>query len=466
MFNVARQRRLNVLTASTCQTDGGAGRSAEMLSAYLRDAGHHVQAFVARNPAQDPHCHVVGHWRTAGLARRLRRWGFPEVGELTSLLWQARPEYATADVLHLNNIHGEYVSLAALPVWGWQKPVVWTLHDLWSLTGNCAVPRDCDRWRRGCGQCPRIGTYPMAPVDRSRFYRGLKPAVIRRLRPRLVTPSQWLADRVREVVGLRRLPLRVIRYPIDCELFRPREDRAALRRQFGLAPDRPTVIMSGFSWADRFKGPDKAAAALRMAHERVPGLQLLIIGMQSDVVLAQAGVAGRALPFLEGREPLADAYAAADVCLFPSRAENYPLTILESLACETPVVAFDVGGVPEQIDHMQSGYVARDGNAEELTAGLVAILGTAGRARGMGRLGREFVLRTSAVSVVAAQYEQEYRRALVAWCHRRKQDSPRFVRGPLALRVARALGWPATAVERTAVCRDEAAVSTVAGGRR
>lgn len=432
---------LRVLMANAMQSLGGAGRVGELLAEALRRDGQTVWGYGLIDQSRDPRNRRAGHWREGRPTRWLRRHGLTDLGHLSSLLWRCRPEYAAADVLHLHNIHGDYVSLLALPLWGLDKPVVWTLHDFWALTGNCATPRGCTRWRRACGRCPLVGVNPMGPVDRTRFYRWLKPRLFRALRPRLVTPSRWLARQVRVLPALRNLPLRVIRNPIDCETFSPRAEKAALRRRFGLSPRRPTVVMSGHGWDQLFKGGDQAVSALRRARERLPELQLLVVGTRADALLSATGLSGRIVPPFQDRRSLAEAYACADLCLFPSQAENYPNTVLESLACATPVVAYDVGGIPEQIAHLRSGFVARDGRPDELAAGIVRLVTNAEAARRMGRQGRAFVVRTSAVPIVAAQYRDEYRRAIRAWGRSRGRVSARMRRGFWARRVARLLSW-------------------------
>ncbi len=442
------QHPLNVLLVNTHQTGGGAGRVGELLAERLRAGGDRVQALVRDGRAEARACRRAGTWRERRLAGWLARRGLTDLGHVSSFLWRLRPEYAAADVLHLHNLHGDFVSIAALPLWGFDKPLVWTLHDFWPLSGNCAAPGACRRWLQTCGHCPRVGQYPLGLVDRSRFYRWLKPRLIAAARPRIVTPSRWLFDQVSRVPALRRLPRRVIRSPIDCDIFKPRADWAALRAAVGLALDRFTVVLSGNNWADPFKGADDAVAALRAAGAVQRELQLLVVGRQSDEVLSLTGLPGRALPFVETRERLAEMYACADVCLFPSHAENYPLTVLEALACGTPVVAYDVGGVAEQVDHMQTGYLARDGSREELTRGLLRLGRNRALARDLGGRGRELVVCTCAPAVVIDQYRDEYRRAMAVWCRRRSRSSARYAMGRWAPALARRLGWEVTSTAR------------------
>ncbi len=296
---------------------GGAGRSAELIAAGLRRAGHRVQAFVRDNTTRDPQLRQVRHWRLTAVRDALTAHGFPDLGDLASFLWRCRAEYAAADIVHLHNLHGDFVSLLALPLWGQGKPLVWTLHDAWPLTGGCAFPRDCQRWQQGCGRCPQLGLYPQGDVDHSRFYRRLKPRLIAAGRPTLLPPSAWLGAQVQRVPRLARLPLRVVPNPVDTEVFVPARPRAAARRKLGLAAHAPTVAIIGDLYGDPRKNGPHAVLALRRASEDVPGLQVIAVGPSGGRLLVEAGVGGRALPFQQEREPLALAYGCADVCLFP-----------------------------------------------------------------------------------------------------------------------------------------------------
>ncbi len=436
---------LRVLMVNAYHTGGGAGRVSEQLGAWLRAEGCDVRAYVRANPAGDPSCHRGGHWRLDGLAARLAAAGLPELGQLASLLWRFRPEFADADVLHWHNLHGEYLSLLALPLWGCEKPIVWTLHDMWPLTGNCATPMGCQRWRRGCGHCPLTGVYPMSPVDRSRLYRWLKPRLIAAARPRLVTPSRWLAERVAAVPQLARLPVRVIPHAVDTLAFNASTSRRDARQRWGLPPDSPTVIMAGANWSDPKKGAAEGVAAVRACAARISGLQLLIVGAGADQLLSRSGLSGAAVPFIDRRAELVLAYRAGDVCLFPSRAENYPLTVLEAQACGTPVVAFNVGGVAEQIVDGVTGRLVDDGSVGALTDALRSVFESR-EAAGMPTAARAWVEQHASPAIVTRAYLEEYRAAIAAWRRRHPGRAVRLRRSALARAIAARLGWEHLAV--------------------
>ncbi len=438
--------RLNVLMVTTQLGGGGAGRVCELLTRQLRGAGHNIDIFAAADLTRDHACQPASHWRLAGVAGALRDTGARDLAEFSTWLWPLRRAFANADVVHLHNLHGDYLSLPALAWIGRRKPVCWTLHDHWALTGGCVTPRACERWRTACGACPRLGEYPLGAIDRTRWNRWLRPRLVSAMQPLIITPSRWLATRLESVRQLSTLPRLVIPNAVDADVFRPVEDRAPARAQFGLAPDRPTIVMTGANWADAAKGGDDAIQALRQLAATKPDAQLLIVGAGGQAILDAAGLSGVAIDFTHDRSTLAAAYASADVCLFPSRAENYPLTILESLACATPVVAYDVGGIPEQIERGQTGYLARDGDAGALAAGLVSVLSYA---QAMGRRGRGFVESQASAPRQAKSYVAAYRDAIARWKRRTARFTPRRERAPLMIALARQLGWePALAQTR------------------
>jgi glycosyltransferase involved in cell wall biosynthesis len=240
---------------------------------------------------------------------------------------------------------------------------------------------------------------------------------------------------------LRKLPLEVIPHAVDLDTFRPARDRAAVRHRFGLRPDAPTVVMVGNTWRNPLKGGTQAAISLRRSGTVVRDLQVLVVGQHSDKFLASARLPGQALPFVDDRRTLADAYAAADVCLLPSLAENYPLTPLESMAAGTPVCAFAVGGVPEQIVSGQTGLLAAPGDVDALANHLIRILRDPSFATRAGRAARAWVEVNASPSETVARYRFAYHREIDAWRCRRGTYSPRWSRGRFATRIARALGW-------------------------
>jgi glycosyltransferase involved in cell wall biosynthesis len=259
------------------------------------------------------------------------------------------------DVVHAHNLHGGYFDLRALPELSRRVPVVLTLHDAWMLSGHCAHSFDCERWQTGCGHCPDLTIYPAIRRDRTAPNWRRKRDLYGRSRLWVATPSRWLMDRVeRSMLAPAIAGARVIPNGVDLSVFRP-ASRAAARAALGL-PAEVCVLLFAASGArsNEFKDFRLLRAAAARVAEQLEG---------RDVVLAALGEAGpvewaggaeiRFAPFEEDPEGVALWYQAADVYLHAARADTFPTTVVEALACGTPVVATAVGGIPEQVRSLE-----------------------------------------------------------------------------------------------------------------
>jgi glycosyltransferase involved in cell wall biosynthesis len=278
------------------------------------------------------------------------------------------PWFRGADVVQLFNTHGSYFSHTALPLLSRRRPVVWRLSDQWALTGHVAYSYECDRWRHGCGSCPHLAEYPRLRRDRSAALWRWKQRVYAHSRITIVAPSTWLERMARESPLLSRFPVRRIPNGVDLELFRPRERPPR---------ERPVVLFASAWLDDRRKGGD----LLRAAVEQLSDLDL-------DLVSAgERPVVGRALGRLDSAG-MARAYAEADLFVLPTRADNLPNTLLESLACGTPVVSFDVGGVGDAVRHLETGWLAPPEDVASLATGIRTLLADDELRARLGRNGR------------------------------------------------------------------------------
>ncbi len=276
------------------------------------------------------------------------------------------PWFREADVVQLYNTHGSYFSHSALPLLTRRKPLVWRLSDMWAFTGHTAYSYECERWRTGCGSCPHLDVYPRLRRERPHLLWRWKRTVYSRSRLVVVAPSRWLAGLVRESPLLGRFPVHLIPNGVDLDVFTPRP-RDEARRALGLDPDRPTVLFATPDLDD----PRKGGA--------VPAVLDILAGgdRRSQLVAGDGGPAAPRAGAPLGRlddERLALAYAAADVFVLPTLAENLPNTALESIACGTPVAAFAVGGVVDAVRDGETGRLAPLGDAEALGAAVRGLL--------------------------------------------------------------------------------------------
>lgn len=252
---------------------------------------------------------------------------------------------AAPDVIHLHNLHGWYLNLPMLFRYIKKNriPVVWTLHDCWSFTGHCPhfTMAKCEKWKTGCHHCPQYREYPECLYDHSKMMYGFKKEWFTGVEDlTIVTPSQWLADLVKESF-LKEYPVKVIHNGIDLNVFKP--TAGDFRERYGIPESKKILLGVAFGWGVR-KGLDVfVELAKRLDPEQY---QIVLVGTddRTDAQLPENIIS---IHRTNNQQELAQIYTAADLFVNPTREENYPTVNMESIACGTPALTFRTGGSPE-----------------------------------------------------------------------------------------------------------------------
>jgi glycosyltransferase involved in cell wall biosynthesis len=298
---------------------------------------------------------------------------------------------APPEVVHLHNLHSHYFDVRAVAPLSARFPVVVTMHDAWLLSGHCAHSFGCERWREGCGACPDLAVDPPMRRDHTAYAWAVKRDTFANSRVHLVTPCRWLLEKAQgSLLAPALAGATVIPNGTDLTLFRP-GDRAAARARLGLPPDAAIVL---FAASGIRKNPFKDYRTLRAALPRAAarlGGELLCVALGEDAPEERMGGATiRFVPYASDRGEVAAYYVAADVYAHAARAETFPNTVVEALACGTPVVASAVGGIPEQVRDLAAGAERATGSLvppedpEALAVALADLVADAPRRRRLG----------------------------------------------------------------------------------
>ncbi len=270
-----------------------------------------------------------------------------------------------ADVVHMHWVNGGMLRIEDLA--RIQRPIVWSMHDMWPFTGGCHYDEECGRYASHCGACPILGSDRERDLSykvferKSRIYRSLRPITF-------VGLSHWMATSARNSALAQGHNVVELPNPIDTEVFKP-VDRMEARRMLGLPLDRPLILFGAVNaTADPRKGFRHLAAALELIPQN--SVELVIFGSSRPKDPPRLGHPMHYVGRLSDDVSLALLYNAADVSVVPSVQENLSNTIVESLSCGTPAVAFRIGGNPDMIDHQQNGYLARPFDAADLASGI------------------------------------------------------------------------------------------------
>jgi glycosyltransferase involved in cell wall biosynthesis len=245
---------------------------------------------------------------------------------------------------------------------------------MWPITGKCAWAFECERFKDSCGQCPQLTAYPRATRDTSAFGLRLKRLLYANRSFVIVTPSAWLQRQVSQSI-LRDVPSYVIPSPVDTALFHP-EDKEQVRARLGI-PAGKKVVLFVASWINSI--PHKGIGAFKemltvLLSKRQDMFAIVIGNLEGGSVLGTE-FPGRETGWVQDSELLRSYYAASDVFVSPTMAENSSCTIMEAMASGTAVVAYATGGVPEQIVHGETGFLVAPGDTRELSESVLALLG-------------------------------------------------------------------------------------------
>lgn len=281
--------------------------------------------------------------------------------------------HAPCDLIHLHNFHGDYATLESLAYVARHKPLVWTFHALWGVTGGCDHPRDCRRYLDACGACPQLGRWPVPSHDNTAAQLAAKLERLAPLPLHIIAPSHWLADVVRESRVSHHWQVHHIPNAVDAAFSSALEK---LRRTGDENP-APTILIVNRNFRDEQKGFPIVQAALSAAAKALPEPhpRLVLVGENADWARA-------CLPdwpcdargYVADTEALARLHDEADVFLFASPAENFPCAVLEAMAAGSCVVATPTGGVVEQIEDGVSGVLASEISGVALGAALIRAL--------------------------------------------------------------------------------------------
>ncbi|WP_026897704.1 glycosyltransferase [Daejeonella oryzae] len=278
-----------------------------------------------------------------------------------------------ADIIHIHWINHAFLKpadLRALAVLN--KPVVWTFHDSNAFTGGCHVRYSCINYKNECGECPLLKK-PSSNDLSHRIWLS-KEKAYRDLKLNIVAPSNWMAASVHESKLLGSRPVQVIPNTLDTQVFKP-WSKSEARKKLGLPADK-FILMSGFmpSRKDMHKGTPyllDAFTSLMANYQIEPGsMHLVIFGNRDAANVPDFEIPATFLGTIAEEEKLALCYSAADVFISSSLEDNLPYTVMESLACGTPVVAFTTGGIPDMVEHMENGYLAEYKSSGDLAAGI------------------------------------------------------------------------------------------------
>ncbi|MBE9170089.1 glycosyltransferase family 4 protein [Pleurocapsales cyanobacterium LEGE 06147] len=292
------------------------------------------------------------------------------------------------------------------------KPIVWTLRDMWGFTGGCHYSENCLKYREECGACPQLGSKRKNDLSKQLWLR--KQKAWQELNLIIVTLSNWLADCAKQSSLFQNKRIEVIHNGIDELKFKPIPKSVA--RDILNLPQNKKIILFGAIDAtkDERKGFQYLVSAVqKLSHCGLKeNTELLIFGSSKPKESPNLGIKANYMGRLYDDPAIAITYVSADVTVIPSLQEAFGKTALESLACGTPVVSFDSTGLKDIVEHEKNGYRAKLYSSDDLARGIAWVLQNEHRWQILSQRARAKVVNEFTIKAQAAKYLDIYQEIL------------------------------------------------------
>ena len=325
----------------------------------------------------------------------------------------AKVKQLNPDIIHLHWICNGFVQIETLAKLN--KPLVWTLHDMWSFTGGCHYAGDCDRYQNSCGCCPQLKSNKNRDLSFWTWQRKAK--AWQQLNLTLVSPSNWLAESARNSSLFNNTQVEVIPHGLDLKKYQPIEKSIA-RTILHLPQDKHLVLFGAVTGtSDLRKGFHLLKAALQRLSESSwqDKIELVVFGPANSTQLLDLGFRVHCLGQFYDDLSLGVVYSAADVTVVPSTQEAFGQIASESLACDTPVVAFRATGLLDIIEHKQDGYLAIPFEIKDLAEGIAWVLADKVRHQKLSFNARQKAKREFRLNLQARRYLSLFNKILTCF---------------------------------------------------
>lgn len=410
---------LKIALVNAADAGGGAERSVLSLHQGLRRAGHRSRLYVGDKQTDTIDVVRIPYQRGLPGLRRIARWIESRTG------WQDiyNPSFrnllrlipADTNVVHFNNLWGAsgYADLSILPTLTRRIPGLITERQNWLLTGHCACFHDCDRWRTGCGNCPRLDLPPAIPKDGTRYNWARKKRIVQNSNLTFVGISDYVCNLARRSPIWAEKNIQRIYNGIDTKVFRSvgSERKKALQEKLGIPSDRVSVLLSGQTLGGYREGiATEGYQAINQLNDSriIP----VLVGKYAEEASANLVGDSVVIEYRTSAEEMAECYQACDITIVTSHVEAFGRIAAESQACGTPVVSFDTGGLSEVVKNNVGGISVFKGDLEGLVNSLRNFVDDGERRSMIGVKAVGFIRKQFDIDEIVKQHIDLYKRCM------------------------------------------------------
>jgi glycosyltransferase involved in cell wall biosynthesis len=273
----------------------------------------------------------------------------------------SHPMVEWADIIHLHWVNHGFIRISELRKVN--KPIIWTMHDMWVFTGGCHYSLFCEKFKSSCGRCPILGS--SMEKDLSYWVLRNKQKAIPADKIKWIAISSWMADSAEKSILLKETLINIIYSGIDTKIFKPK-DKYTARIELKLPSDKIIILLGADNLLSPYKGIQFSLDALRLLDREC----FIVTFGNGRLLKDQLNQTVIHMGFIDDPQKLASLYSAADLFLATSVAEAFGMTVAEAQCCGIPVVAFNSLGPKDIIEHKVTGYLAEMESTSDLTEGI------------------------------------------------------------------------------------------------
>lgn len=385
--------------------NGGAANAAKRISASLNDAGieSEIFYFLGENRIEKSRSFIIAQ----KIARRFnilitKLCGLEKSStfawECAGLDWVKNPVIQNADVVHLHQVNFGLINWHTLKALCKTKKVVWTQHDMWCFTGGCFYEHCEQKYSGGCKDCPLFDNSIGKKLVEHQF--NIKKRCLEMNPITIVGCSNWMTRCAESSQITKKCRCITIPNCVDLGVFQP-HGSAYLRDRFPQLRNKRIILFGAMNIQDERKGYRYLRDAIMHLNPDVYALVIFGENMSDDTLNCFDQIC---LGYISNQTEMSNIYSSSDVFVAPSIQENLANTVMESLACGTPVTAFRTGGMSDMITHMENGYLAKKCDSTDLATGIEICC----QSKPMSIKARESVVSRFSPEIVAKKYINLY----------------------------------------------------------
>ena len=303
------------------------------------------------------------------------------------------------DIVNFHWIGCETISLSEINKIN--KPIVWTLHDMWPISGIYHYSIDKKYFNNECKNFFKKKYFNFL----DKFTKKRKKLLFKNKKIHIISPSKWLLEEAKKT-GLPFGRMEVIQNPIDTKYFKKSKNIKIIKQKYNIPDNKKILLYSSLLLNDRRKG----FKIIEKIINKKELDQYLFIFLGINKYLHKGNYPNN-IKFIDetfSKKEIINIYSISDVLLFPSIIDNLPNTILEAMSCGLPCVAFDCFGMKEIIKHKKNGYLAKPYSVEDFKNGINYVLSNPHKFS----FNRNKVVRNYSYNVIKKKYVNFYRKII------------------------------------------------------